>query len=137
MIKASELRIGNLLSYKGEPILIKMISPNTIYFNEGQQSINAVDPLLISEEWLMRFGFERTTEGRVNRWAFDIGNKHIAPHGDNKYELSSFAIDGKSAFFCDYTVNNYWAAKKCHYVHQMQNLHFAITGEELTLKEPI
>jgi hypothetical protein len=119
MIKANELRIGNLLTtgednfrvtlihkdfVKGVTINDKIVTPTTI------KSI--IKPIPLTEEWLLKFGFEFDEEY-------------------NSYSLKMLSVyDGKNGFSSDL----FWDGLDIETVHQLQNLYFALTNEELTIK---
>ena len=68
-------------------------------------------PIQLTEEWLVKFGFiKRTPTG----YYFDMGRMSI---NLPDFEYKNIRID-----------------VKLKYVHQLQNLYFALTGEELTIK---
>jgi hypothetical protein len=71
------------------------------------------EPIPLTEEWLLKFGFE---EWDKNAW-------------QKGFDLSIHKID--SIFW----YNNNGINVLIKYVHQLQNLCFALTGEELTLIE--
>lgn len=76
-------------------------------------------PIELTEEWLLKFGF--------------IPNKYkdeytICPYGKNTYVLDKEYTDKGEWDFC--YEEAYLVTIK--YVHQLQNLYFALTGEELT-----
>lgn len=141
MIKASELRLGNYFRDRltGRILIVDTLSKDQIIFDQQGDALPdgwQAEPIPIAEEWLIKFGFEETMNHGICNWRLSIGNEYIAPHGDNRYELISSSIPDKEvADYCSYTVNDYWAAKRCNYVHQLQNLYFAVTGHELTLIE--
>jgi hypothetical protein len=111
-MKAEELRIGNLV-YKYYPSGIEIEAVNEInsYFVNGI-GISAIEPIPLTEEWLLKFGFEK--EGgwfkKKRLLLFNIRNMY-------------FTTPSKDIVSVDVTT-----------VHQLQNLYFALTGEELTLK---
>lgn len=77
-------------------------------------------PIPLTEEWLVRFGFrfvERDYEG-YNQFIKD-SFESIYITEKNEFRYSSYKP-------CGYT--------DLKYVHQLQNLYFALTGEELTIK---
>ena len=71
-----------------------------------------VKPIPLTEEWLERFGFEYS----------DL-------NGDSGlWKIPPFQIYGKyNQFIYEYALD-------VNYVHQLQNLYFSLTGEELTIK---
>ena len=114
-MKANELRIGNWveLNQTGETTYTT-IQPSSfsvkpeIYFK----------PIPLTEDWLEKFGFE-LGKVKVGLPAF----KHPDLEMTLVFYDGSFGIAG---------------AKKqppLDYVHQLQNLYFALTGEELTIKQ--
>ena len=101
-MKATELRIGNwVLSPTEGEIQIE----NGWQIDEGED----VEPIPLTEDWLERFGFEYS----------DL-------NGDSGlWKIPPFQIYGKyNQFIYDYELD-------VNYVHQLQNLYFALTGEEL------
>lgn len=135
-MKANELRIGNLVWLKchHHPVSVEQIYKDDIDelvwiatdLHEGE-SLEDYDPIPLTEEWLVKFGFETVSYGfmfpkiegseyhrKIGRW---ITKKSFQE--DVLLEHPFLRYDG----LCD-----------VHYVHQLQNLYFALTGEELTLK---
>ena len=115
-----EIRIGNLVEYAGKIISIEGIVRKTIYHSNGfDQQINGIYapfiPIPLTEEWLLKFGFEK----KGCNWELPNFRFHV-----NK----SVNYDG--FLFCDgYSV----ITEKIQHVHQLQNLYFALTQKELTL----
>lgn len=132
-IKSSELRIGNwIIDYEAEPNKTIYWQVETIeYLNTtlGIKFRNGsswtceefIEPIKLTEEWLLKFGFELNSD-----------------EGDCKfYEKGKHGIrwvDGDEFYF--YLIMNYrdeyWILKEIYDVHQLQNLYFSLTGEELT-----
>ena len=137
-MKAQELRIGNyylqdclggdISHITAEDILELYDDPLEDYFK----------PIQLTEDWLLKFGFDRRTEAS-DKWyvdyrvayslfgAIQCGDEFILPWDDIYY------------IFCIATTNDgmesYETLTKIKYVHQLQNLYFALTGEELTIKQ--
>jgi len=130
MIDSKELRIGNLLEVDGNYWPVNSIV--TIDKDRFELYLSDVDydyalyaePISITEEWLLKFGFEKVGE-RV--WRFqDLGYSEEAKHVSRKWE-SDEEIDPKYLGWLP-------CANGIVYVHQLQNLYFALTGTELTIK---
>jgi hypothetical protein len=88
----------------------------------GITNIEIVSPIPLTAEWLERFGFE------------------IDENGYTKEEVHVKCRDDKSVIYWDSEINRFplcHTGHKYEYVHQLQNLYFAMTGEELELEEPI
>jgi hypothetical protein len=121
-MKASELRLGNLVMDGKE---IEQVNARMI---DMLVKIEAdFDPIPLTEEWLLKLGFKQCGYEMLS-W------KH-------ETLLPSFNLDGINwADFDepDYQFLNYKVADeilRIDYVHQLQNLYFALTGEELKQQE--
>ncbi|MPS73993.1 MAG: hypothetical protein E2590_12735 [Chryseobacterium sp.] len=99
---------------------------NIIYVEEYQKvSFFDLSPIEITEEWLLKLGFEKKSkkwkDGSVSEDLFIKGNFFIRLH--NGYNtFSKFDFNYEQVFLTN-----------VDYVHQLQNLYFALTNEELTL----
>ena len=113
-MKVNELRIGNFIAYEPtiddwEEIYVK---PGTII--QCEISPDSFEPIPLTEKWLIDFSFK----GRLDfKWNNNVGIQ---------------IIDGKYYFaFKDLSNVLFHSVIECKYVHQLQNLYFALTGEEL------
>lgn len=73
-----------------------------------------INPIPLTDEWLLNFGFDK--------------NDHYACYS-KIVKSGEFVLD-ENFVLCDIQLN-----VKLEYVHQLQNLYFSLTGEELTLIE--
>jgi hypothetical protein len=81
-------------------------------------NLEEVKPIPLTEEWLFKFGFK--FDGHCSWW---------------KNELIELTIDiGEDEYSVFNDNGDYITLKGIKYVHQLQNLYFAIKGEELTIK---
>ncbi len=118
-----ELRIGNLVQYQDEDVEIfkvVQISKKMISVENNIESchldIEAFEPIQLTEEWLLKFGFYENENGFFR---LDFCNMYFL----YKYNY------GFS--FCK---NNLEIECYSHFtVNQLQNLYFALTGEELKI----
>lgn len=128
MINPKELRIGNLVSHYGE---VKSVSgTNYLGLIRLEQildvSENAIEPILLTPEWLERCGFSKEPNDDCDdceTYSISKMDGGIAPGKDGWY-LRIIHVDG------------YYQQKvgrKIEHVHQLQNLYFDLTGEELTI----
>lgn len=128
-----ELRIGNLIHFNGSREEVGVVtgivesvfdSPATIYLNyriDITTSTDKTNPIPLTEEWLLRFGFKNTDTGfEIKAWRENDFNIILVGH--------KYAVPSSSGFFG--LVNT----SHINYIHQLQNLYFAITGKELTLQ---
>ena len=130
-MEAKELRIGNLVNYGVNVCPIKSIHTESVLKNEASvyielnQKLNhycvkldEIQPIPLTEEWLVKFGF--------NEINFSYYFENIELYFQRSYQ---------SYFFKFGFEPNEKKAIQIKYVHQLQNLYFALTGEELTLKQ--
>jgi len=114
MIEANELRIGNWINALEDNCCdgagFVPVSGNQLSFFDNITSIgDLIEPIPLTEEWLLKFGFEKGCT------SWNVGGFYIDQFGSN------FEFD-------------YRAGVKIEHVNQLQNLYFALTGEELTIK---
>jgi hypothetical protein len=118
-MNATDLRIGNLVNYKTSEgdVLTNVIDWQDLkWLSEDEELFNlAHSPIPLTEEWLLKFGFEKQM---MWTYAIDIiGNKKLIYYLGEK----GWSIGNK----------NYSDFSNLKYVHQLQNLYFALTGTEL------
>lgn len=113
-MKASDLRIGNLLHSNG---VVVTIDGRTIFDIWDDEGLKTYSPIPLTEEWLLKFGFEYDHDGRYEY------------HGSKFYRYKSRLIVDRGGLFFDYGSD-----VEIKYAHQLQNLCFALTGEELNFR---
>ena len=132
-MKANELRIGNLTN-KG--VLIGITSRFGLFgFGDTEIKWHEIEPINLTEEWLVKFGFE----------LYDY--EPSEEEDDFIFKDYKKSLDGKTFYYtiCECPYNEWdfgikltWAEQallsRIKYVHQLQNLYFALTGEELEIK---
>lgn len=151
-IKANELRIGVLVDIINRSnavhlptglifrviaigIFDVMLLPNETPTHEATSDIILTVPIgdlcgiKLAEDWLIKFGFEDAGKSSKERKAF---HKEFMPNKileiwDDDYSVRLW--NGHNGWRM--TFSHLWTNLK--YVHQLQNLYFALTGEELTL----
>lgn len=121
MIKSTEVRIGNLVSFIGKPFKIAGIDQySKNFFLEDDPGGFIREPVIgipLTPEWLERCGFHKLNAGWINQ------------SGSMCFYDTSQDINGD--YMMDYGTRNYNARFK--YLHQLQNLYHALTGEELSI----
>jgi len=128
MIQANELRIGNLLNYdtaEGD-VIIKATDFNVIHWaSEDPKGFNLVHtPIPLTEEWLVKLGANNPNPFLIDKyWVLFLSNEEKPSLLLILNGISRICKNG----ICGYEV-------KCEYVHELQNLYFALTGKELEIK---
>ena len=130
-MKAEELRLGNYTEYN-----IIDEGRDEWIFNQVEISDLAdprdLRPIPLTEEWLLNFGFERDDEDE----AYVGSGLYIEDRNRDRY-MSQEKRDSLKDSFGVWFVNSGRLIRDIKYVHQLQNLYFALTGEELTIKEKV
>lgn len=128
-MNASELRIGNyveirLKSGQGRVQIGKIRCQDIVRIYENTGSFN-YQPIPLTKEWLLKFGFEKFNHSVKEYWA--INDFEIEIHC-NKFPIR--ICGGESSPHLTQFIGH-----GTKYVHQLQNIYFALTGEELKIKE--
>jgi hypothetical protein len=118
-MKANELRIGNFVQYDHlkNPIKVSIIDTTE------QSTKTKAKPIPLTEEWLLKFGCQRTRGG----WFISADYFLYNP-------LTEFDIPSSKYYGLMFN-DKYVTTRAVQYVHQLQNLYFALTGKELQLTD--
>jgi len=118
-MKTNELRIGNWIKTTDE------------VFRPGEQTVHKIEnnhinnyhysfcePIPLTEEWLAKLGFEGIDEDGL--WQ----------RPDNEcFQIQLPTLDEEIQHIWDAA----FTGAPCQFVHQLQNLYFSLTGEELKI----
>ena len=125
-LSATELRIGNYHYYhivdpldeRGEYDDVCQIDPDDFRILT-QFDCPEYKPIPLTEEWLLKFGFELLTDKKkgYKNTSYSHGKIPILLYWDGSRLSTTF-----------------WQGNEMRFVHQLQNLIFALTGNELTIK---
>ncbi len=131
-MKASELRVSNWIKLflglsDNVPEYLELQINGVMVQNEEEYILlrntwtkleNNIEPIELTEEKLMKFGFEKCLNGY---WCEkELLNVKISKHSVIEIYLSGSDTD--------------LALNGIQFVHQLQNLYFALANEELTIK---
>lgn len=133
-MKANELRIGNLVNHSiyGE-CEVTALDYEMICIQRNDSDIKEwfdledYEPITLTEEWLLKFGFEK----KGYEWElFPCFEIQIIVFNQDTYN---------GVMFYTRTIHTDYVPIYClnhiNCVHQLQNLYFALTNEELTFKD--
>ena len=121
-MKTTELRIGNLVNVPGifkEYSEILEINKDRVNVSGLQLKYHAFNPVPLTKEWLLKFGFE---------------NQQIELDYPDKLLIISATVGGKYYFYLDDADGSTFDLNYIQYVHQLQNLYFILTGTELEIR---
>ena len=117
-MEATELRIGNWVIVN-EECQIEAIVHDAVCISTRFETyvLDDVKPIPLTEEWLIKFGFESNPY---------IDTYELYELDELKFILDIDKTRGK--------LDIHWKQVECKYVHSLQNLFHSLTGEELTIK---
>jgi len=130
-MKANELRIGNLVTDRGGKTLrvnyfdrykvnqVMYIGDNEVH--PLTEEFCFCKPIPLTEEWLLKFGFEKDLNTKSNYFK-RINEDYLTIYKEGLWSIGIPYENGGTDM-------------KINHVHQLQNLYFALTGEELEIKE--
>jgi hypothetical protein len=120
-MEAKNLRIGNFVSDVNASgsffAKVKKLDYSRCYYGQFHSAYSDLKPIPITEEWLIKFGFDLVIK-EGNQGEFRV------------YQLNEIT----------YNTNHGWwwmhqLTVQPKYIHELQNLFFAITDTELELKK--
>lgn len=119
-MKANEVRIGNMIQQVDTAFNVNADWCDIKYLSEGKRKYVGIP---LTEDWLLKFGLlpKKYWKGvyGVNGYSLDVSSNVFQPvfmaNGDDPQEMG----------------------EPLKYVHQLQNHYFALTGQELEIKEKV
>lgn len=133
MLKSTDLRIGNVVNFHSDDTIFEVLEIDRLGLrvkNEEQETwieYDCFSGIPLTAEWLERFGFVPALEGAITQLlpiAYQDENFTCTLQASNLDDGISICRAGL-----------YSIKPKTIYVHQLQNLYHALTGEELTIKK--
>jgi hypothetical protein len=129
-MKANQLRIGNWVmsaNYKKikreiKDYSVEVIRAGDIHHLETFPNSKSIKPIPLTEEWLLKFGFKKDTK---YDWELKVNGVLFYGMCDDTQPVNT----GIGILNLPDSIIN------IQHVHQLQNLYFALTGEELTINE--
>lgn len=117
-LKATDLRVGNILNYdtsEGDTVTAVIDWQDIKWISEDPKGFNLVhSPIPLTEEWLVKFGFKCEFKSRIH-CIYTFNNLH--------YYI--WYLEAKE--YADFK----GAEIKCKFVHKLQNIIHALSGQEL------
>ena len=132
MIKEQELRLGNYVMQKVNNRIVTTKVTYELFDFLGQGGNNFVYPVVLKAEVLEKAGFIENKNYPLYPEAREFVLA-VPVNGSNKNELFAY-IKNNGECFGRATVNNTISSNNFYHMHQLQNLYFALCGQELDIK---
>lgn len=132
-MEARELRIGNWVNPIGVPVQVEGIEKYDdkefvkIWGGEWHH-LSAIDPIPLTEDWFNKFGFIKDNNGSY--WV-NLQTHYLSLIPSYGFWYPTYAELPEMSHEDEQMVN----LNTIEFIHQLQNLYFALTGKELTLPE--
>ena len=129
-MKLQELRIGNYVRFSFETsktAIVKGLVDGKVHYEKEDGKLNVIiapyiEPIPLTNEWLLKLGFVKHEQG----YSIESGRQGFIM---DLAQDTDWIILYRDDIGCRYNSLIF-----LDYVHQLQNLYFALTGEELKLK---
>lgn len=144
-MQASELRIGNIIGIDGyydNLFIVIGINEKTVSVKpidkrfdfKAKFSFDKAKPIPLTEEWLLKFGFELILwNGKVREYYRNLNEKEtfairltFGEHLDYPNRLDKVVIG-----IPPHNSGSSYGKLPIQYIHQLQNLYFALAGKDL------
>ena len=131
---SKELRIGNWYNH---PLTNGMEPSQIVAVDFISEFIDLFKPIPLTEEWLIKFEFEIDGYGGQGNCYTDAhlpSNKEY-PNSAGLYLFRHDQDNPERKWQIGLRKNKADSSYRIKHVHQLQNLYFALTGEELKIKQ--
>ena len=133
MIDASQLRLGNFVLHKHNG-KINMAPVSFTHFELLQKGdVANFYPVILKPELLEKSGFAENKDYPLLPQAREF-ILTLPVMGTNKNELYGY-VKANGECFIRATMNGHVASNNIFHLHQLQNLYFSLTGNELEIKK--
>ena len=120
MIKANELRIGNCIKLNNSDTTL--VPRDFQRYCKSFGIFEEFEPIELSEEWLLKAGFEKDDSG------VDMFDQDYCEWYQKEFPVIGIICQNHDK---EYIFDENTDTLRLKYVHQLQNLYFALTGSEL------
>lgn len=120
MIKNNEIRVGNWLEWNKKPFKVCAIFRNVTENELWAKDNNELYPIPLTEEILLKCG-----------WGKGEYDSEYIDNVSLKQEVLGYNVNNKMLYI--ETNADVIEINHIHYLHQLQNLYFALTGKELEI----
>lgn len=119
-MKANELRIGNIIKNENDSIthIVELTDYDRVAMGENRvvSDLSNCEPVPLTEEWLLKFGFIFSHSRGFEEY-YDKNDVGLTIIGSGTPDIKIL-----------------YRSTQLKFIHQLQNIYFALTAEELTIK---
>ena len=129
MIDASELRIGNYILYKSGVRILPAKAAFQHFELLAKGLAKDIFPVALKPDILQRVGFMENKKYHL----FPDGREFVLTlpvMGNNKNEIYAYVNNNKESY-ARAAVNDLIISNNFYYLHQLQNLYYALLGKEM------
>lgn len=132
-MEAKSLRLGNYVMNGDDIGRVERLSIIRISTSSPHVGVE-ISPIKLTEEWLITFGFGKKEFRSMfdNRDEYWLDRTIVTEVSERNTGFYLHAHNGVEMSFRDDSM--VYRYVKLDYVHQLQNIYFALTGKELELK---
>ena len=117
-----ELRLGN---YVDNNVEIFKLEAKDLIFLLAFDNEHYANPIPLTEEWLLKFGFEKEIDCGSEYWTIQIGNN---------LHLTISLEDNTAGIDLNWKSQGSLIWMMVKHIHTLQNVYYSLTGEELEVK---
>lgn len=134
-MQANELRIGNIVEWNRKPFKVCSISMDIVENELWSKPLQEIHPIPLTEEILTewcRLDKDPYRQGYTTEVfsMFELSYTELVSY------INSECFQEDCYYKLTVNCNEYETGCKIKYLHQLQNLYFALSGEELQIKLP-
>ena len=133
MIKAKELRLGNFIFQKVNTRILKVECSFAHFDLLAKGDDKDIHPIVLKADILEQCGFKENKEYALLPQAREY-MLTLAIQGGQVNEIFAY-IKNNGECFARATVNGLPVSNNIFHLHTLQNLYFALSGEELQIKK--
>jgi hypothetical protein len=143
-MKANEFRIGNIIE-QGTITMLELTMNEFACIKCDGKIITTPKPAILTEDWLLRLGFIPVKEEcyiNGTKWLMQVTDDYtdedniISRDGTWFDALGTYSFTKNGEMGVNTLCRGNYVCGSVSTVHQLQNLYFALTGEELKIIEP-
>lgn len=126
-MKPEELRIGNWVKYRGEPVKVEQLRVNCLGIANSDVLVdyNEIEPIELTKEVLLKVGFEKNG----NVYILICGGIKISYYTDKVKQSLDINVSREKRFY-----KNELRSYDIEYLHQLQNAYYLLVNKELKIE---